>query len=69
MLKTHQKVIRIEQVRQQGYKTQIPPHRLTQRRCPQFRLPEYGLYIAHPRSNAAAVTPREPKLTKMGKRL
>jgi len=24
------------------------------------------LYIAHPGSNAAAVTPREPKSTKMG---
>jgi len=52
--------------------------RLARRKChhtalrdrrPQFRLPQCNLCIAHPGSNAAAVTPREPKFTKMGEDL
>jgi len=31
----------------------------------QFQLPHCNFYIAHPGSNAAAVTPREPNLTKI----
>ena len=58
-----------KQVRQQACKTQIPPYGLTRRRRPQFRLPHCDFYIAHPGSNAAAVTPREPKFTKMGEDL
>jgi len=35
----------------------------------QFRLPHCDFYISHPGSNAAAVTPHEPKFTKMGEDL
>jgi len=34
--------------------------------CAQFQLPHCDFYIAHPGSNATAVTPREPNFTKMG---
>jgi len=67
---------KLQQVRQQACKTQIPPYGLTLRRRPQFqlppnhgapfRLPHCDFYIAHHGSNSAAVTPREPKSTKMG---
>ena len=52
--------------------------RLARRKChhtalrdgrPQFRLPQCNLYIADPGTNAAAVTPLEPKFTKMGEDL
>jgi len=35
----------------------------------QFRLPHCDFYIAHPGSNAAAVTPRQPKFAKIGEDL
>ena len=61
-----------KQVRQQACKTQILPHGLTLRRRPQLRIlvPRWPILTAPLRflySNATAVTPREPKFTKMEK--
>jgi len=65
--------LRKEEVHQQACKTQIPPYTLTQRCRAQFRMPHREPIPCsswghiHPGSNAAAVTPREPKFTKTEK--
>ena len=69
----------VKQVGQLACKTQILPTALRyaaalNSECPpdhgaQFRLPHCDFYIAHPGSYAAALTPREPKFTKMGEDL
>jgi len=54
---------------QQACKTQIPLDGFTLRRCPNSNAhcpPSHcDLYVVHPGSNAVAVTPHEPKFTKM----
>jgi len=57
----------IQQVCQKACKTQIPPYGLKQRRRPNSEYPYHGgKFRLHPGSNAAAVTPREPKFTNVG---